>query len=104
MNETKPQLRETELTILRAVFSRYPAVQRVILYGSRAEGRAKRGSDIDLAVDAPDATDTEFAKLWFDLEESELIFTPDVHRLDSFRSKGILENIEKHGIEIYRRV
>ncbi len=35
---------------LARVFRRYPSVQAVYLFGSAAEGRARSGSDLDLAV------------------------------------------------------
>ena len=35
---------------LRYVFSQYPAIQKVILYGSRAKGNFKAASDIDLTM------------------------------------------------------
>ncbi len=43
---------------LARVFRRYPSVQAVYLFGSAAEGRARSGSDLDLAVifdDGPSA-------------------------------------------------
>jgi len=35
---------------LGRVFSKYPGIQAVYLFGSHAEGRARRDSDIDLAI------------------------------------------------------
>ena len=33
---------------IRTVFSRHPEVEKAILYGSRAKGNFKPGSDVDL--------------------------------------------------------
>lgn len=49
----QPDLREVDLERLRAVFRRFPEVRRVLVFGSRATGTAKRASDVDLAVEAP---------------------------------------------------
>ncbi len=38
---------------LQAVFRKHPEIQSVTLYGSRAKGTFKRGSDIDLTLHAP---------------------------------------------------
>jgi len=48
---------------LACVFARYPAVTQVLIFGSRAKGTWKPGSDIDLAVVAPGMSDLEFARL-----------------------------------------
>ncbi len=52
------------LVKLQAVFARYPMVERVLLFGSRATGFAKPGSDIDLAVIAPGMSQREVSRLW----------------------------------------
>ena len=44
-------LNADELSQLQALFSFYPEVRKVILFGSRAKGTAGKTSDIDLAVD-----------------------------------------------------
>ena len=41
----EPAIRE-----LCAVFARYPQVEKAVLYGSRAKGNYKNGSDIDLTL------------------------------------------------------
>lgn len=41
---------EEDIEELRAVFERYPQVRQVIIYGSRAKGNYRRGSDIDLTI------------------------------------------------------
>ena len=42
----------TEKTVLQitGVLTRFPSVERAVLFGSRAKGTHKRGSDIDLAL------------------------------------------------------
>jgi uncharacterized protein len=43
-----------ELGQLQTLFSSYPEIRKVILFGSRAKGTARKNSDIDLAVDGID--------------------------------------------------
>ena len=43
-------LDQTVINDLRRVFSKYPSIEKVILYGSRAMGTYRRGSDIDIAL------------------------------------------------------
>ena len=43
-------LPEQTLAQIASVLSRFPQVERAILFGSRAKGTHRRGSDIDLAL------------------------------------------------------
>ena len=46
-------IKPDELTIVRAILQKYlPDTSKVWVFGSRATGKAKRFSDLDLAVDA----------------------------------------------------
>ena len=53
MNE-RYGLPEETIAMIAAVFTRHPEVERVILYGSRAKGNYRSGSDIDLALQGGD--------------------------------------------------
>jgi predicted nucleotidyltransferase len=46
-----------------ATISRQESVRRIIVFGSRALGDYEEYSDLDLAVDAPDMTKSEWLKL-----------------------------------------
>jgi len=79
MNQTidlKPEHRAIVLDILRA---HLPPQAKVWVFGSRANGRARRGSDLDLAIDLGQAlpSDTEY-DLKFAFEDSDLPWTVDV--------------------------
>ncbi|HMX53719.1 MAG TPA: nucleotidyltransferase domain-containing protein, partial [Plasticicumulans sp.] len=67
---------------LRTVFARYPGIERVLVFGSRAKGTYRNASDIDLAVLAPGMDDETFAQLWNDLDDLPLVFTLDVLHWD----------------------
>ncbi|UZK04729.1 nucleotidyltransferase domain-containing protein [Venatoribacter cucullus] len=44
-------LSEREIALLRAALAAHPNVQRAVLYGSRAMGNYRTGSDIDLTLE-----------------------------------------------------
>ncbi|WP_413438446.1 nucleotidyltransferase domain-containing protein [Sulfuriferula sp. GW1] len=50
------ELREQDRHTLQATLARFPEVRRAWVFGSRAAGRARRASDIDLAIEAPALT------------------------------------------------
>lgn len=78
---------------LRAVFVRYPDIDRVLIFGSRARGNYRNASDIDLAVLAPRMDDASFTRLWSELDDLPLVFTLDVldwGRLPAVRIRATL--------------
>ena len=71
-------------------------IKRVILFGSRAKGNYKKGSDIDLAVIGDEK------KLSYILnEESTLPYFFDVINFNKITNKNLLEHIKRVGQIIY---
>ena len=68
----------TTVTKLLNLFESFPGIDRVWIFGSRATGRQRNASDIDLAVDAATMDDQQFRVLSRKIEELELIYRTDV--------------------------
>jgi predicted nucleotidyltransferase len=49
-------LKDAVIEKMQAVFASFPEVERVSVYGSRAKGNFKLGSDIDLTLHGKDLT------------------------------------------------
>jgi uncharacterized protein len=94
-------LRDKDLAILRSALRRFPAVREVRVFGSRATGHARRASDLDLAISAPEATASEWADLCDALENAPLIYELDVVRPEQTTNERLKEKIEREGIAIY---
>ncbi|MHB8419338.1 MAG: type VII toxin-antitoxin system MntA family adenylyltransferase antitoxin [Myxococcales bacterium] len=60
----------------------HPEVRRVILFGSRARGTAGERSDVDLAIEAPEATPRQWLDLLADLDEAPTLLCVDAVRLE----------------------
>ena len=95
------QARERDLNVLRDIFSRFPTIQQVLLFGSRATGTAHRASDIDLAVVAPDMSPAEWADLCEQVEESPIVYRIDLVRFDALQQGTLKERIIREGVVIY---
>ena len=50
-------LNDSHIKKIQSVFANYSAINKVILYGSRAKGNYRNGSDIDLSLVGKDLTD-----------------------------------------------
>ena len=94
-------LRDQDLTALRRTFRRFPCVREVRLFGSRATGHARRASDIDLAISAPDATADQWLDLTDALDEAPIIYEFDVVRTERAHNLRLIEKIAREGVPIY---
>jgi predicted nucleotidyltransferase len=78
----------------------HPKVQRVILYGSRARGDYHQGSDIDIAIDAPDMNHKEFVLLWNELDDLPIIYPMDIVHIQALNNTDLLKAIQQDGQEL----
>jgi predicted nucleotidyltransferase len=85
------------------VFAHYPAIERVLIFGSRAKGSAGPGSDIDLAVVAPEMSDAEFTRLWNAIEDLPLVFKVDLLHWDRLSNPRLKDKIPREGCLFYAR-
>ncbi len=88
---------------MNAVFARYPQIDRVTLYGSRAKGNYKRGSDIDLVISSPTMTLAQLLRLENELDDLLLPYKIDISLLDHIDNPDLLDHIQRVGREFYCR-
>ena len=87
-----------------AVLSRYPQVERAILYGSRAKGNYKNGSDIDLTLrGGADLTLNVIYKILTDLDKLLLPYTIDLSIFDDISDPDVIEHIRRVGATFYEK-
>ena len=83
------QLREKDRQALKAAFGKFPEVHHVWVFGSRATGKARRASDIDLAIEAPDLSPARWHALQEALEQTPVIYNLDIVRLDDLQDQDL---------------
>ena len=85
-----------DLAIVQGVLAAHAPPDAVVrVFGSRARGEARRGSDLDLAIDAGrPLTSRESGALADAFEESDLPYTVDVVDVRA-ASEGFVELIER---------
>jgi len=89
--------------ILDAI-SQCPVIEEVYLFGSRAKGTYKKGSDIDLAVKGRDCTSAIALDLQTLLNEKLPIpYMVDVVDYGSLTHQELREHIQRVGVVIYRK-
>ncbi len=86
-----------------AVLTRYPQVEKAILYGSRAKGNYKRGSDIDLALIGRDLTLNVIYRILDDFDELFLPYTIDLSIFDDISDPDVIDHIQRVGVTFYQK-
>ncbi|MEW6221572.1 MAG: nucleotidyltransferase domain-containing protein [Thermodesulfobacteriota bacterium] len=86
-----------------AVLSRHQSVERAVLYGSRAKGTHRPGSDIDLALSGAGLDLQSLNRICLDLDDLLLPYTFDVSLLDRMVNPQLKAHIERVGQEFYVR-
>ena len=96
-------LSDTALATVLAILSSCSAIEKAILYGSRAKGNFRPGSDIDLTLVGPQLTQDMLSKLWGRFEESNLPFQVDLSILKDIDNPSLQEHIARVGMVLYER-
>ncbi|MDX1320226.1 MAG: nucleotidyltransferase domain-containing protein [Oceanospirillum sp.] len=83
------------------VFQQYPGIDHVLIFGSRATGRYRPGSDIDLAVSVHPDADVDFAVLADQLDALNTPYLIDLVDIRQLSDNPLLEQIRTHGQPFY---
>lgn len=103
----KPRFGLSESTIERmhAVLARHRQVERAVLYGSRAKGDYKNGSDIDLTLrGGSDLTSHVLYRIMDELDDLLLPYTIDLSIYADMGDPAVVEHIHRVGVTFYERV
>jgi uncharacterized protein len=97
-------LTESDRAQIVEAFRQFEEIAMVVLFGSRAKGNYKPGSDVDLAVKGDRITQRTIAQLADMLnEELPLPYYFDVVHYNSLESQPLADHIDRVGVVIYNR-
>ncbi len=97
-------LSDEQLKKISAILSKHPAIEKALLFGSRAMGNYKKASDVDIAVVGKGINFLQTASIKNDLEKTNIPFFFDVLSYDNLNSQEVRENIDEYGKVIYRKI
>lgn len=98
----RPEQRES----IRRVLAGFPELRRAVLFGSRATGRFRQGSDIDLALESADGAALELdllLRIRGALAEIGMFVDIDVIDRASVTSRELEDEIASEGVEFWDR-
>ncbi len=97
-------LSETDFFEIILILEKNFSIDEAIIFGSRAKGNFKNGSDIDLALKGENFYNDDLLELSYLLnEETILPYKFDLLIFNSIKNKELIEHIERCGIVIYKQ-
>ncbi len=86
-----------------AVFANFAEIEQAVLYGSRAQGNFKPGSDIDLTLKGAGLTEYLRGEIADKLDDLLLPYSIDLSLLDKLDHAALRKHIERVGVVFYKR-
>jgi predicted nucleotidyltransferase len=94
-------LRQEDIQEIHQIISEFPEVTKVLVFGSRAMGNFRPGSDVDLAISGENLSFKTTQKIKGILNEDTLMpYHFDVVNMGEIENKNLLEHILRVGIPL----
>ncbi len=104
MNTAQPfGLPVATLDKLNSVFAQHGAIESVLIYGSRAKGNYRPGSDIDLTIKGSEIPFEEFMRIEDQIDNLMLPYSVDLSQYRQIGNEELIAHIDRVGVEIYAR-
>lgn len=104
MTEERPfGLPPTTLEKLNSVFAQHDAINSVLIYGSRAKGNYRAGSDIDLTIKGGGISFAEFMQIEDQIDDLMLPYSVDLSQYRQLENAELIAHIDRVGVAIYTR-
>ena len=102
--KNKLGLLETDVESIIKALSDQPKVESAYIFGSRAKGNYKNGSDVDIALKGEKLDFDTVSQISYLLnEETNMPYRFDVLNYHSIKEPDLLMHIDRVGIEFFRR-
>ena len=95
-------LAERDFVYIRQAVEHFPEIEKIVLFGSRALGTFKKGSDVDIAVSGTGVTRETVLRLSGLLnDELPLPYTFDILQFDTITNAALREHIQAFGVPLF---
>jgi predicted nucleotidyltransferase len=96
-------LKDEIIEKMQSVFASFPGIERVTLYGSRAKGNFRPGSDIDLALHGESLTPGQLRNIAEALDDLLLPYMIDLSIFEQLDHAELRSHIERVGQPFYTK-
>jgi predicted nucleotidyltransferase len=90
-------LSENIVSKIYTVLGQYPAVEKAVIYGSRAKGNFKPSSDIDIALKGNDIDLKILSRIILNLDDLLLPYKFDLSIYNHIANQELLQHIDRVG-------
>lgn len=96
-------LKDSHIHSIRSVFKKHNKIEKAVLYGSRAIGNYRNGSDIDLTLTGDDLDLTSLLKIENELDNLYLPHKIDLSIFQKIENPDLKEHINRVGVVFYKK-
>jgi predicted nucleotidyltransferase len=97
-------LLDTDVEAIAAVLRQEPRVEKAFIFGSRAKGSFRNGSDVDLALKGEELDFDTISRISYQLnEEMAMPYQFDVLNYHTVKEPALIEHIDRVGVAFYSR-
>lgn len=96
-------LKVSTIAAIQSVFKTYPQVEKAILYGSRAKGNYRNGSDIDLVLVGESLTLTDQFRIETELDDLLLPYKIDLALYHQIENEDLIGHIDRVGVVFFEK-
>lgn len=96
-------LKPDTIQAIQSVLAKFPQVEKVTLYGSRAKGNYRTGSDIDLTITGKDMDTALMLRIETELDDLLLPYTIDLSLFRDIENPDLVAHIDRVGVTFYQR-
>ena len=93
----------TTLDKLKSVFKKHDSIEEVIIYGSRAKGTYKEGSDIDLTIKGSALPFLELMEVEDQIDDLYLPYGVDLSQYEQLKNSDLINHIDRVGVVFYSK-
>jgi predicted nucleotidyltransferase len=94
-------LKENIIGKINSVFYKFPQVEEVVIYGSRAKGNYREGSDIDFTLKGKNLNHKLLNSISLELDKLFLPYILDISILNKISNLDLIEHISRVGKVFY---
>lgn len=103
-NDKKYGLLLTDVERIVSIFKSNLKIDKVVLFGSRAIGNYRPGSDIDIALKGSDINLNDILNAKTELDKLSLPYKIDIVIFNRIKEQALIEHIERVGISLFERI